>query len=433
VIKKEVSMRRRTLLGTTLTMVTLQTAAGCDTRRDSPPFDLEVAATWSGAEQSNFEAVLHEFTRRTNVRVRYTSGGNDLPLMLNSRLLGGAPPDVALIPQPGVVAEFAQRGVLTELTSDAAAAVKRNYSPFWQQLATINGRLYGLFFKVANKSVIWYRTDSFAEAGAEPPQTWKDFEQVSQALTDAGITPMVAAGADGWVLADWFSNAYLRIGGPTNYDKLSKHQIHWTDPTVVRTLELLEEYWRTPRFIQGDAVQETFTQAIADVFGERPTSAMLFEGDFVVSEIDRLNTVKVGDGARFFDWPAIHGSPPAVITAGDQAVMFRTTPESNALMAFLASPDAAAVMASHGGYLSANMHMDMSAYPDDITRRLASEVVQNAPMLRFGLSDLAPMAFGGSTSAHMWVLLQKFISSTISPAEMAQKLEDAAAIDFMGS
>jgi hypothetical protein len=159
---------------------------------------------------------------------------------------------------------------------------------------------------------------------------------------------------------------------------------------------------------------------------------MLFEGDFVASEIDKLNTVKVGAGARFFDWPAINGSEPAVVTAGDQAVAFRNTPESNALMAFLASPDAAKVMASRGGYLSANKYLDMSAYPDDTTRALAAEVV-DARVLRFGLSDLAPMAFGGGTRAHMWVLLREFIGSSATAAEMAQRLEDAAATDFVRS
>jgi ABC-type glycerol-3-phosphate transport system substrate-binding protein len=393
---------------------------------------VDVIATWSGAEQDNFRAVLDEFERLTHATVNYTSGGNDIAVLLGSRLAGGEPPHIAFIPQPGVVTEFARRGVLVPLAGAAADAVRRNYSQTWQDLGTVSGQLYGLYFKVANKSVIWYRTDAFEEAGVAPPPTWDDLHDVSRTLTEAGITPMATAGADGWVLTDWFENAYLRVAGPDRYDALARHEIPWTDPTVVETLELLAEYWRTPRYVHSGAsesTQVTFTQAVAEVFGARPTTAMLAEGDFVAAEIRALGEMTVGEDARFFPWPSIDESPPAVIAAGDQAVAFRDTPETHALMTFLASPKAAQIMASRGGYLSANRNLDPSYYPDDTTRALAAAVV-DAPLLRFDLSDLTPQAFGGGSSAHMWVLLQNFLDRAISPAEVAQQLEDAAAVDF---
>jgi alpha-glucoside transport system substrate-binding protein len=396
---------------------------------------VEVAAVWSGTEQENFQAVLDGFARKTKATVKYTSGGNDLPVLLNSRIAGGQPPDVALVAQPGVVAELAKRGTLKPLTGDAEAAVKANYSAAWQELGTIDGKLYGLYFKVANKSVIWYRTADFADAGVQPPKTWEELATVSKTLADSGKTPIVAAGGDGWVLTDWFENVYLRVGGPDKYDKLARHQIPWTDPTVVATLKVLSDYWRTPKVIQGGpagAVQVTFTQSIADVFGEKPKSSMLFEGDFVASEITKLGKEKVGQTAKFFDWPSINGSKPAVVTAGDQAVALKDTPGAQALIAYLASPEAAGIIAAKGGFISANKNLNPATYPDDTTRALATSVV-NAQLLRFDLSDLTPQAFGGNSSAHMWVLLQDFLSKPIEPAALAQQLEDAAKKDFGSS
>ncbi len=395
---------------------------------------LEVIATWSGAEQENFRAVLEEFGRRTNATVNYTSGGTDIAVLINSRLAGGEPPDIAFIPQPGVVAELARRGALVPLTGAAEAAVRLNYAQAWQDLGTVDGRLYGLYYKVANKSVIWYRTDAFDEAGVSPPSTWDELVDISSTLTEAGITPMAAAGADGWVLTDWFENAYLHLAGPQRYDALTRHELPWTDESVVRTLQLLAGYWRQPKFVQGGpsgATQLTFTQAVADVFGSRPTTAMLAEGDFVAAEIRKLGQVTVGEGARFFPWPSINGSPPAVIVAADQAVAFRDTPEANALMRFLASPDAAHIMAARGGSLSANRNLDPSSYPDDTTRALAAAVV-DAELLRFDLSDLTPQTFGGGSNAHMWVLLQNFLDGQLTATEVAQRLEEAAARDFGG-
>jgi ABC-type glycerol-3-phosphate transport system substrate-binding protein len=390
---------------------------------------VEVAAVWSGVEQANFQTVLDAFTAKTGATVKYTSGGNDLATLINSRLAGGAPPDVALLAQPGVVAQFAKQGVLKELTGEAASAVTANFSPAWKQLGEIDGKLYGVYFKVANKSVIWYRTDKFTEAGVKPPSTWEELTSVSKTLSDAGITPMAVPGGDGWTLTDWFENVYLRIAGSEKYDQLSKHKLAWTDPTVVQTLQMLKDYWGTAKAIQGGrsgAVQLTFTQSIADVFGEKPQSAMLFEGDFVGSEITKLGKVKVGTGAKFFNWPSINSSKPAVVTAGDQAVAFKDTGASRAFVAFLASPEAAKLMAAKGGYMSANKNLDMASYPDDTTRQLADAVVK-ADLLRFDLSDLTPQSFGGGTTADMWKLLQTHLGDANSdPAAIAQKLEDAA-------
>lgn len=390
---------------------------------------LEVAAVWTGAEQRNFQAVLAEFERRTGATVHYTSGGDDLPVLLNSRLAGGSPPDVALVSMPGVVAELARRGALAELTGAAAEAVAAHYSPPWRELGIVDGRLYGVYFKVANKSVIWYRTEAFDEAGVEPPATWQELAEVTRTLADAGVGTMAVPGADGWVLTDWFENIYLRVAGPDKYDRLARHEIPWTDPAVVESLRLLKEYWTQDRAIQDSPSQLEFVQAVADVFGQRPKSAMLYQADFVAAEINRLGTVTVGQQARFFDWPSINGSPPAVVFAGDQAVALTERAAAMALIAFLASPDAAVIATQRGGFLSANRSLPRSAYPDPVSRELADSLT-GAELLRFDLSDLTPQAFGGGTDSDMWRLLQEFLARPIEPAVLAHRLEVAAQQDF---
>jgi spermidine/putrescine-binding protein len=397
--------------------------------------NVEVAAVWSGVEQANFQAVLSAFSAKTGASVKYTSGGNDLVALINSRLAGGAPPDVALIAQPGVVAQFARQKVIKELTGEAATAISANYTPAWKAMGEIDGKLYGVYFKAANKSVIWYRTDKFQEAGVQPPATWEEFGAVTRTLTDAGITPMAVPGGDGWTLTDWFENVYLRMAGADKYEQLAKHQIPWTDASVVQTLQLLKDYWGLPKAIQGGgkgAVQLSFTQSIADVFGEKPKAAMLFEGDFVGAEINKLAKVKVGEGAKFFDWPSVNGSRPAVVTAGDQAVAFKDSTAARALIAFLASPEAARIITAKGGFLSPNKNLDPSSYPDDAMRQLAASVVK-ADLLRFDLSDLTPQSFGGGTSADMWRLLQEFLADPGDPAATAAKLEAGAQKAYGGN
>src|SRR5215468_1606913 len=147
-------MPRSAPLSATVAVVVAMLAAGCTVAppegTDSPLGNfpgrtLEVVATWSGAEQANFRAALDEFERRTHAKVTYTSGGTDIAVLVNSQLAGGKPPDIAFLPQPGVVAELARRGVLKPITGAAATALRRNYSVAWQQLGTVDGQLYGLY------------------------------------------------------------------------------------------------------------------------------------------------------------------------------------------------------------------------------------------------------------------------------------------------
>lgn len=386
---------------------------------------IEVAGVWTGAEQATFRAVLDAFEARTGAQVHYTSGGDDLPALLNSRLAGGSPPDVALISQPSVVAHLARRGALVELTGEAAAEVEANFAPFWRELGTVDGHLYGVMYKVAHKSVVWYRPDAFGEAGVPRPRTWPEFVSVTRTLADAGVGTMAVPGADGWVLTDWFENVYLRVAGPRRYDQLAAHEIPWTHPSVVSALAVLGDYWGADRAVQDGAHELKFVQAVADVFGSRPTSAMLYEADFVAVEINRLETVAVGEGARFFAWPSIDGSPPAVIVAGDQAVALTADPAAAALVAYLATAEAAEIAAAEGGFLSVNERLDTATYPDATTRALA-ESLAAAEVVRFDLSDLTPPAFGAGTNARMWRLLQDYLADPRDPERLAGALEAAA-------
>ncbi len=435
---------RRTQLGLAVALAAVLAAAGCGSggtpsgggssaagggMPDLTGQKLEFIGIWSAAEQEAFQAVLKNFSDKTHAEVTYTSGGNNTNVLINSRLAGGSPPDLAAIGQPGVVAQFAQKGAIKPLTGDVLTAVKNNFSDAWQQLGQVNGQQYGFHFKVANKSTVWYRADAFDQAGVKAPATWDDFTKASKTLSDAGTTPMAIPGGDGWPTTDWFENIYLRVAGVDKYKQLTDHKIAWTDPTVVQSLQLWADYLKQPGFIEKGATQLSFTQSVADVFGAQPKAAMLFEGDFVAGEIQKSGKVQVGTGAKFFPWPAVNGSKPSVVTGGDEVVMFKDNPGARALAAYLASPEAAAIWAAKGGFLSANKNVAASTYPDDTTRQIA-DALGKSEQVAFDMSDQTPQAFGGETGADMWKLLTDFVGNPGNPAGTAAALEAAAVKDY---
>ena len=222
-------------------------AAGTNgTTEDLKGQTVEVVGPWTGDEQKNFEKVLDEFKTKTGAVVKYTPAGDELPTVLQTRISGGTPPNVALIAQPGLVAQFAKAGALKPVNADVEKAVTDHNAAVWKQFASVDGKLYGFTFKTANKSAFWYSEKAFQQVGATPPATWDDLVKTSKAIAETGLAAVSVGGADGWTLTDWFENVYLRTAGPENYDKLAKHEIPWTDPTVRKALEELAKLWGEP-------------------------------------------------------------------------------------------------------------------------------------------------------------------------------------------
>jgi alpha-glucoside transport system substrate-binding protein len=391
--------------------------------------EVEVAATWSGAEQANFAKVLDLFHRKTGATTRFTSTGDDIATVLGTRIQGGAPPDVAFLPQPGLLNDLAARNALKPVEAVAGKLVDQNYPAGWRQLGSVNGTLYGVWFKAANKSTVWYRPKAFQDAGVQPPQDWEGLKKVAGTIADSGVTPFAVGGGDGWPLTDWFENVYLRTAGPENYDKLAKHQIPWTDPSVKKALTTLADIFGKPQWLAGGVngvLATTFDRSVSQVFAQPPQAAILYEGDFVANNILKDTTAKLGVDAKIFDFPAIAGSPPAVVGGGDVAVLLKDTPAGRELIRFLATPEAAEPWAEAGGFTSPNKNLDPARYANDINRRSAQSLTE-AQTFRFDLSDLVPAAFGATAGQGEWKILQDYVRNPSNVDGITQQLEAAAA------
>ncbi|MFV0135691.1 ABC transporter substrate-binding protein [Streptomyces sp. HMX87] len=392
---------------------------------------LEVAAVWTGAEQENFKKVLAEFEKRTGAKVTFVPAQDPIINFLGSKIAGGAPPDVVMLPQPGAIKQAVDRGWAKPLGAEALKELGENYSPGWQDIGKVDGKQYGVYYKAANKSLIWYNTQVFENAGVSEPKTWDELLSTAQTVYDSGVTPFSVGGADGWTLTDWFENVYLSQAGPEKYDQLAKHEIKWTDPSVKEALTTLAEIWGKQDYIAGGAsgaLQTEFPASVTQTFtgGAQPKAGMVFEGDFVQVNIGET-TAKVGQDAKAFPFPAVGDIAP-VVSGGDAAVILEDSKAAQALATWLASPDAAVIHAKLGGYLSPNKNVDASAYPNDVQRGIAEALIAAGDDFRFDMSDQAPQAFGGTPGKGEWKALQDFLKNPKDVAGAQRKLEaDAAA------
>ncbi|MFE6334159.1 ABC transporter substrate-binding protein [Streptomyces sp. NPDC057806] len=440
-------MRRRSTLLTSCTALTLAlgatacgggpvTAGGGDQALSGQT--VTVAGVWSGSEQKNFQKVLDAFTEKTGAKTQFMSTGDNVSTVVGSKIEGGNAPDVVMVPQVGVLQQFAEQGWLEPLSKKTESAVDSGFAKVWKTYGSVDGTFYGLYFKAAHKSTVWYSPDALDQAGVEPPRTFDAMLEAGRTVSDSGLAAFSVAGQDGWTLTDWFENVYLSQAGPEKYDALAAHELKWTDASVVKALTTLGTLFKDEQLIAGGrdgALNTDFPGSVEQVFGPKAEAGMVYEGDFVAGVAKDQFGRSIGDDANFFPFPAVGGGEAPVVSGGDAAVVLKdgkNRKAAQALVEFLATPEAAAVWAEAGGFLSPNKKLDPAAYSDAVTRATAKSLVAAGDSVRFDMSDQAPAAFGGTKGAGEWKILQDFLRDPSDPKATAAKLEAAAAKAYKG-
>jgi len=391
---------------------------------------LSITGVWTSVEQKSFLAVIAGFNKKfPDVKVTYTSAGNNTPTVLATAIAGGHPPDLAEVAQPALVRQLAKKGSLKSIDF-AKATIAKNYGAGGVTLGTVNGKFYGLFFKASNKSTVWYSVSAFKNAGITPPKTWPQLLTDAKTLRASGIPAFSIGGSEGWTLTDLFENVYLRTAGAAKYDQLTDHKIKWTDPSVKKALTTMAQVLGDTKNIAGGtagALQTGFPDSVNNVFSKPPKAAMVLEGDFVPG-VATVKAKAITD-YNMFAFPSINGSPPTVVLGGDTIIMLKDSPAARALVGYLATPEAATIWAKLGGFTSPNKGVPLSAYSDPLTRASAAGLA-TAKVSRFDLSDLEPPAFGATTGQGEFSLFQDFLKNPKNVSGIAGKLESAAAKAF---
>jgi alpha-glucoside transport system substrate-binding protein len=429
-------IRHRSVLLALLTAFLLLAASACGggeegggggttgTQASNVSGSVTILADWTGPEGESFKAVLDGFKEKyPNVDAKYRPSTN-IAQDLSTAVEGGNPPDLAAVPNPGLTADYQSRGALKPIDF-AKDTVDENFSQDWVDLGTIDGQLYGVFFKGANKSTVWYNVHAFNDAGVEPPSTWDDLMQVAQTIKASGVPAWSIDASDGWPLTDLFENIYARQAGPDKYRQLTTHEIGWTDASVKQALTTMNDIFKDTGNIVGGtdgALQTDFPTSVSNVFASPPKGAMIIEGDFVPGVVAGQTPAKPETDYNFFDFPSFEDSGNVVVGGGNEVIMFKDSPAAQALVQYLASPEAGEIWAKRGGFSSPNKNVSEDVYPDEITKRSATALA-NADNFLFDMSDLAPAAFGSDTE---FSLLQEFFKNHDVDGT-AQKLEAAAA------
>jgi alpha-glucoside transport system substrate-binding protein len=361
---------------------------------------VSVLGVWGGSELDNFTTVKQTWEKDTGGIVDW-EGTRDLTAVLTTRVQGGNPPDIAILPNPGLMQELAQKGKLVPLDSFMDMnQVKKDYTPAWLDLGSYNGKLYAIFYKAANKATVWYNPKAFAASGYAVPKAWDEWMKLADKMVADGKTPFSIAAesgaASGWPLSDWISEIVLNNCGPDTYDKWITHQISWTDACIKQSFETFGKLVGTKGYVLGGSqgiVATNFVNGTYPMYTTPPTAYMDYLGSFAQGFIaTQYPKLKAGDDYNFFPFPTINSKYQGAVTIGaDVLVMLNDTPAARSFMTYLAGAKAQEAWVKLGGFTAVNRSVSLDAYPDPVARAAAQGLTE-ATISRFGAGDMMPAA-----------------------------------------
>lgn len=335
---------------------------------------LTVIGPWSGANAASFQAVLDGFEQANpGVTVTYRPVAGDVATEIGNGTAGG--PDLAVLSLPADVTalqSMAKAGTIKSLDF-ALPALRAHYAYSWQRIGSVGGTLVGLPFKATNDSAVWYDSHAFQAAGIAAPRSWAQLLRAMKALSAHGMAPFALSGG-AVALPNLFENVYLMLDGSHRYDKLAAGQVAWTGSTVRSALETMGLL--TSGLAGGpSSLHGAYAQAVQAVFGSPAKAAMVPGGSAALPVLYAAKAVRPLSQFGAFSFPTISGDVPRVIGETDVVVMTKASDAAQALISYLATPQAATIWAKRGGFfLSPNRGVDPNAYGSPAIRSLATSL-----------------------------------------------------------
>jgi alpha-glucoside transport system substrate-binding protein len=382
-------------------------------------------------ESDSLQKSWAQFSSCTGIKISY-EGSNDFESQLGVRVSGGNAPDLAIIPQPGLLAQM----VKTHKVAKPPAQTVSNedaWAPIWKQYATVNGTFYAAPMSANMKSLVWYSPKAFKAAGYTVPTTWADLMSLSAKIAASGKGKPWCGGigsgtATGWPATDWLEEVVLRQGGGSLYDDWVSHKVKFADPQIQSAMQTVANWMQNPAWVNGGfgAVKTIATTTFQDA-GKPILNGqcwMLQQASFYEAQWPAGTKVAPDGDAFAFYLPAINSSVPTPVEGGGEFVTaFSSRPEVQAVQNYLStSAWADSRIKVAPGWVSANQKVDQTLYTDPIDQLSAKYLTDPNSTFRFDASDLMPAAVG---SGEEWKAMTAWFGQGWSVSQTASDIDGA--------
>lgn len=390
-----------------------------------------ITGPWLQPEDGVFRSVLAYFEAATGAEAIYT-GSDSFEQQIVVDAEAGAAPNIAVFPQPGLASDMAARGLLYPMPASMGDFVTENYGAgsSWVDLGTFadgdgNDQLFGFFYNVNVKSLVWYVPENFEDAGYDVPETMEELRELTEQIVADGETPwcigLGSGAATGWPATDWVEDIMLRTQPADVYDAWTTNDMPFNDARVVAAIEEFGWFVGDDDKVAGGAgavASTDFRDSPKGMFSAPAQCYMHRQASFVPAFFPE--GIEFGEDVDFFYFPSYEskdlGNP--VLGGGTLLAITDPSPAADAVMEFLQLPLAHEVFGAQSGFLTPLKSVNPETYLNDALRGQA-EILVNATTFRFDGSDLMPGGVGAGT---FWTGMVDFTSGK-SAQEVADEIQ----------
>ncbi|MCT9820881.1 ABC transporter substrate-binding protein [Microbacterium sp. W1N] len=369
-----------------------------------------VYGTIADTEAELLEQSWADWEEENDIDIQYESS-KEFEAQIAVRAQGGNAPDLAIFPQPGLMADIANRDYLKPAPQAVADNVAEGWTEDWANYGTVDGTLYGAPLMASVKGWIWYSPSMFAEKGYEVPTDWQGMLDLTAKIqADSGKAPWcIGFGSDaatGWPGTDWIEDLVLRQSGTDVYDQWVANEIPFTDPQIKSAFDEFGKIALNPQYVNagfGDVASIVTTP-----FGDTATAlasgecALHHQASFFDGFITDAGATVAEDGDIWaFLMPPFEAGGEAegdVVTGGGEIVAaFDDSEATQKVQEYLSSADWANSRVKLGGVISANKGLDPANASSKILSAAIEILQSDTTTFRFDASDLMPGAVGAGS------------------------------------
>jgi alpha-glucoside transport system substrate-binding protein len=383
-------------------------------------------------ESDSLQKSWAEFSSCTGIKIQY-EGSNDFESQLPVRVQGGTAPDLAYIPQPGLLQQMVKTGKVVKPPSGVAANVDKYWNKAWKTYGTVNGTFYAAPSSANMKSMVWYSPKAFTAAGYQAPTTWAEMMALSDKIAQAGKGKPWCGGigsgtATGWPATDWLEEIVLGKYGGDTYDDWVNHKVKFSDSKITDAMQTLASWMQNPAYVNGGfgdvktIATTTFQDAGKPILNGQ--CWMLQQASFYGAQWPKDTKIGPdGDVFAFYLPPNNPSITTPVEGGGEFTTAFANRPEVQAVQTYLSSPEwASSRVKVATGWVSANSGVDKSLYTDPVDQLSAKYLTDPNATFRFDASDLMPAAVGAGQE---WKSMTAWFGSGQSITQVAKDIDAA--------
>ncbi|MFC7877893.1 ABC transporter substrate-binding protein [Isoptericola sp. NPDC057391] len=380
-------------------------------------------------QQASYDA----FEECTGVTIEYEAS-REFEAQLQVRVKAGNAPDIAYLPQPGLLNTIVTNypDVIKPAPESVAANVDEFWNETWKGYGTVDGTFYSAPLGANAKSFVWYSPSMFEDAGYEIPQTWTELLDLTQQIHDdndgakvwcAGVE---SGDATGWPGTDFIEDMMLRTAGVEAYEQWYTHEIPFNDPKVVEAWDAAGEILKNPDYVNAGLgeVNSIATQSWTDAGnGILDGNCWMHRAaNFYQTQWPEGTEVSEQGDVFAFYLPTDQTDVKPMLGGGEFVAAFADRPEVQAFQTYLSSDDWAnqkALATPDGGWVTANSGLDPNNLATEFDQYVAGVLADPNTVVAFDASDLMPGEVGSGT---FWTGIVNWLTGA-STQEVTDQIE----------